>query len=622
MSEVISKPSYILGLLREMDILGSLITFKSETYTSRVLVQLSCDLPSSGVDGVFKLVSVPAEIIEGQILFEVDNAVYKAHVKRAGEEFKIPSEIILCEAREIERLRREIFHHETVFIEIRGSQRKKYGELVNIDKKYVLIECSDTSSHFNLGEVVELRGYIKSGDILNRIGVINKVRKGESGYSYVVNLEYSLETKRVERNERFPVVERHIMTGRWPEDESFKFEFELVDVGYMGFKGRLRGESESLPPLGSVLTVGEMKVKAHLVWRDEDSFGCDLVKSDKRSIGDWQEYVQEKTKGSFGSYSSGVRNKRILNIFLRSGYLRKHKAYVFGLTEKIHEILPSDSRLNTWIQRYGNATSAAGKLDTHISFLRLTDFSWLIQEASSMSLEKGVGVDLILNNLEQFYYRNNHEFNLSSFIFALYDANMSFNQRFWDCLDNEPYISTYDTLVLDFQKVTSDGGRSIELKEPTFETWPEDYECLQGDIEKNILDAFNIKSEGWDPMYLRSALNESSYSLNRKVHLLIEKRKVLGVAIQFGLPTIANVTSTANHLYIIVSNDVCDFVGISKGLLSSENRQSITGVTEVVFVKKHIEPESFSPPQRRYFKLKLVQCLGLKKLVNFFRGED
>lgn len=617
--ERITKKSYIKGVLRELDILGSDLTYRSDTCTSRVNIQLITDFAKSDQEE-FEILNLELNDEIAELLFEIDDNIYKTKIIKGKVGFLIPDIIELCDLRESKRIKKEVFYDDTIFVEIRAVGKKVYGELINVGSNNILVKTKDKSFCLDKQMSVELKGYIKTGKVIEYNGEITSVRETESSISYLIN--FKTEKKQINRiQKRFPIKDTITLDAVWPNDESFRISFELIDFGYLGFKGSIK-YNKDFPPLGSILNIPQLSINAHIKWREGNVFGCDLSCNDTEKLGKWHELVEDKTSGSFGNFTNGERNKKILNIFLRSGYLRKHKAYVFSKTPKIHEIIPSDPSLGAWIQRYGIATNENNIIDTHISFLKLTNTSWIIQEASSMSLEKGIGVNLVLNNLEKFYYRNQVDFDLSSSIFALYDATMKFNLSFWDQLDNNEYVQSYDTCVLDISDLSQfkESEDSVELTKLSLVNWREEYNALSECFSARLLNAFGLSNFTWMCPFLEASMKNTHHLLSRKVHVVKLNNKNVGVAVQFGLPTIANVTSTANHLWVLIDDRFDDFYSIVEGLITKEsNGINLSGVTEVVVVKKKIKGFEFSPPFTRFFKLKLLDCYRLIDTINVLR---
>jgi len=612
----ITKKSYIKGVLRELDILGSSITYKSKNHTSTVIIQLLSDLAITE-DEEFEILNIDQCDNEGELLFEIDYNVFKAKIKKGKVGFLVPDYIEMYDSRESKRLKREVFYDESIYVELRSMGNKIYGELVNVSEKSLLIITKDKTHIFANKENIEVKGYIKSGKVIEHIGRVRTSRETQETISYLLDLGEDDSPAKPRNQKRINLNEKLVFSALWPNDDSFKIQFEIQDLGYLGFKGKILNKKNVLPPLGSILRLESFNLNAHMKWREGNIFGCDLSCNDLSELGEWHEFIEDNTSGSFGNFTTGERNKKILNIFLRSGYLRKHKAYVFSKTPKIHEIIPSSPKYSAWIQRYGNSTTDEECIDTHISFLKLTNTSWLIQEASSMSLQNGIGKNLILKNLEKFYFRNADEFDLSSRIFALYDANMKFNNSFWDRLKSNSCVESYDTCVIElkdfsrFQKYND-----TKLKDVTFGNWENDFNKLNTLFSDKLLSSFGIQSSTWKCEYLSNLLKGHNHILTRKVHLLELDQRLLGIAIQFGLPTIANVTSTANHLWLLVNDDEENWLDSVKSMLYNEKSGiRLAGVTEVVVIKKSISIDHFEPPFTRYFKLKLLSLIELKKIL-------
>lgn len=630
MDNLVDKPSLIKGLLREIYILGYDAYFKSENYSGKVKIRFDVDKAGVSTEDTIILEGLPSNITTGTISFKIDGNLLSADLEGGSEyKFPLPKKINVSNERENNRIEKEELLKSPILIELRGPESKKYTEVVNINHHYILLKSLEHTEVFEPNTYVELRGYVSDNHVFFSPGKIITVRKDMTCVSYLVSLVLDSEKQvieGIERSKRWVNSDRVNEVGYWPNIEGHRFKFDYKDIGYFGFKGTFSDEFK-VPSIGSFIVIPSKKVRAKIVWVEGCDFGCDLRINSITELTYWQDYVDEYIGESFSKYSKSIKNQKILNIFLRSGYLRKHKAYIFEGNNVIADLIPNDPKFSVWIQRYGMSSNTKNMIDAHASFTRITDNTWFIQELSSMSSKKGVGREILCDNLTKFYLKNQVGFDLGSKLMGLYDANLTFNQNFWDRTASKDFVNIYETVVLNLMKDEYKGyspEKTFKIKLPNWESWEHTYTQLSLKINSDLLSAFGISKNSWKSNQLNEELKRTDFILERKVIIFYREDQPIAIGIQFGLPTLSNVTSTTNHFWIIGSDEKVFECLLTNLKQYPQGLNAITGTTEAVFVKSGslIDKEFYDNDYKRHFRLILINSLSIKDFIDCVRNDE
>jgi hypothetical protein len=216
----------------------------------------------------------------------------------------------------------------------------------------------------------------------------------------------------------------------------------------------------------------------------------------------------------------------------------------------------------------------------------------MLQEIASSADKSGVGENLISESLLEFYAQEEPFSTISTCVVALFDLTSKFNRTFWlsRCKNKGEFFCHGLVLeIANFVNSSFPGGDESQFKNysilaPELKTWSDTFKQLLGNFPEVLLASFGIKYDTFDAPDLRQQMALSGYMLNRSVVLLKKSNNIDGVAISFGLPTFANLTATANHLWLLLEEASQVPEMLESIAASNEFKSMLQGVTQVIVV--------------------------------------
>src|SRR5262249_22831906 len=142
----------------------------------------------------------------------------------------------------------------------------------------------------------------------------------------------------------------------------------------------------------------------------------------------WVNHIEQLTFGGLSALPQARQRTQIMRIMLRSGYLRGKKAQVFGQSS-MELLIPNSALTRGWLMRYSRAVSH-NEPDIHISYLKLSDASWMVQELGHITQEAN-GEESITNSMLDFFIREQPNATLDTHLLAISDDSSRFNRQYW-----------------------------------------------------------------------------------------------------------------------------------------------------------------------------------------------
>jgi len=585
----ISGRSLIYGMFRELAILGIPVIFKSDSEDRETRILLSDEaLKPSSKEAVIMLDNISGDQ-DGTIVFSLDQNRYEGIMRSTDtESFIIPDTLSVLQRRSKPRSNITSLANEVVLAEVRGIGCRFWGKVKDCNTDHIVIDLgSNAPIPIKVNEQAEIRIYSANQQTLHSSAWLCIVRSNTTGTTeYVFCLNSTKSMKRVPRNNRKQLASPVEISLCWPNESGIHFVLSLFDIGFTGFAAILKNPEDELPPVGAVCRIEESELNARFVWIDEHRIGFDLRANHTQKLDDWHARIFGASKKVFSSSSSQKkRSQNFLSILLRSGYLLNKRAAAFVQQPELQYLIPGINHQLQWLRRYTSALTQ--KPDAHVSFCRLCDESWMIQELGNSSGIAGAGKEMLQNALFEFFTREQPFLTTNKALIALFDLKSRFNRDFWMNPNKQINSLFRNAVVLEFSKIQSalvkQNANTFVIEKPNIYLWSNIFPNL---LHYNglLLNAFGITNSTYDAPVLTDQLMQSGYICHRQIRLFSKSGRINAIAVVFGIPTLANVTATANAVWLLCHTRQ-DVVPALQTLLSLPSEDSfMLGGTDIIVI--------------------------------------
>ena len=625
MSQSIKGASITKGIFRELSILGIPVYVSGKQ--SRILLGDDATRTSSNED-LFFLDGIIPEDDSLVVAFELDQIRYSCSISRHAKHadaFAFPIELATDQRRQRARHDPGSLSNDLLLVEIRGVAWRLHGQIKNASATHFVIEIEVMSFPIEVNELVHMRGYRRNSQALETDGWISFIRlNADNNHEIVVQVGTPSQAVKKPRQLRQKPKELATIKIVWPDETGLILSAPLEDLGYAGFAIRRTDPLQELPPIGALCSVTDPKLTARLVWISDEKLGFDLRGNTRQTLQRWSTAVEQWTKRSLQSSPQTKQKSLLLSIMFKSGYLRGKKAKAFAEVENLAQIIPNSAETKLWLRR--ETSSISNSPDTHVAFMRLTDSSWMIQEIAQCTSQNNIGENIVTEAILNFYAQEQPFASLSTVLLSLFDMSSKFNQKFWLAESRLAHALVraslvFETDVLQAQiKEYAYVKTNLNFKAPFIEEWRKDFTLLTSKFSENLLAALGLKYDSFDSTELRQYLTISGYSFRRNSRIILRDTSAIGVAICFGIPTMANLTATANHLWLLLEREA-DINEVLLEIRHNPDTQCLLfGVTQIVVVlnetpSKNIKPALPAAYKARAFTMVVVPILSIPRFL-------
>ena len=618
LKSIISDHRFILGLFREIEILGGYLLSEESNEQSRItfsLIHIELEgKSSSAIQLLFSEFSKPIL----KLSIEVEGQIYAGNSYRIQDGiYTLPQSLEALNLRSAKRFKPEELSDIDFFAEIRGVGWRRFCSVIDFNTGFVAIKTNLELGAAIANETIVVRIYSGSKQILICDAKIRETRlDADNAYLYVLSLftdersNASPESERrqftrdfsLNRSQKEAALD---LTIYWPREDGYKIRATIVDAGATGMRLCFNNAPFDLP-VGAIAEIAEIHIPARVVWKSNDHYGFYIGLGGQDGVRKWVEFLDSAKGNSLSGSPAAASRRNILSALLKSGYLAGAKAS-FVKEEKGYElVVPVTESTSRWLFRcvkFKNRT-----LESHVSFLKMSDDSWMIQELGSASDQRGVGKTIIKDAILRFFGRESLFSSSKAVMLSLYDATLKFNINFWNQIQEKYNLPFFHSLVTRHPLNLTDFDipitKEISFSVPSISDWDMTYESLKSKFSTRALSALGISGQDFRSPDLMRGVSESGYSFERQVLIAGHGLQPIGILVNFGLPTYANLTVTANHLWIIVkSRD--DALQILSTLLVTQNYKNIlSGVSQIVVLLS--EPLTHTGSDRLFRDFRLM----------------
>jgi hypothetical protein len=612
-------PDYIANHTRIRGIFRSLATFHStvvytvdnERHVCSVRMPNDATRDGAGSD-VFFLTSI-AEPQKGALSFDLDNVLYEAAVgphQQYQAAFALPQRLAPVRERSSIRVSAPMLGPEPVVAELRGYGWRSYGTIQNINATHALIRLRTAPTVIH-GTSIDLWLYHKSRQIYDGTAVIARSTCVAHEFTDVLVM-FPMDSGK-HRGIRGPRHKLEVSTNVqafWPDHNGFRLYLRLEDVAHTGFYATVL-TSTFVPPVGAILYIADYDCFGRIVRRTTDGLAIDLRVNDRRKLDAWMLAVEQWANNNITKLGMIEGQRRLLSVVMRSGYLQGAKADAFREEPALLLMPPNCGHTRSWLQRFSRPADTS--VDTHIAFLRLSDSSWMIQEISNASDVSGIGDQLICDSIRSFCALNQVN-TASEVMISLFDHKSKFNRAFWIPRTDVLRSLLRAAYVIDDVHAAAPSGAAgiFNCTRLDLSDWDIRYDQLIGHFSRQMLAILGLTELSCFANDLTERLSASGYICQRKVWWLADQKGQVAVAVHFGHPTFANLTATANHLWVLAKSKE-QLADIHSWLAHGTN-ELLRGVTQIVGIVdavNELNEETHMPEKWRKYGVYAVpiQCL-------------
>ncbi|OFZ19151.1 MAG: hypothetical protein A2X94_10425 [Bdellovibrionales bacterium GWB1_55_8] len=618
MIEALQNPSLIKGLLRELSVLKMPAQLITDGISREVLANLPDDQDrAAGTAFVLSSDSEGKLPSRGTFCFQLDGHYYQADVVQTGRgenTFQIPDTLTIVKRRRTNRTATESISKSPLLAEISREAFRATGLLLESDDTHTVLDLGQQVVPLTPDTKVRVRAFAEGKEILHHFGRVSAIRTSHKSLIIVVAAQADSTaasdsaTLRPQRNK----IEQGVqLTFHWPTKDGLSFALQLEDTSTFGAAGILIGSNErSFPPVGAICELDGMGLRAKLIWREQNRAGFDFRYNEKAQLGSWFEISERWTRHSLVSLPAATAQKRILSMMLRSGYLKGKRVRPLE-TLRVPTLLPILEGTGTWIRRFTGSSNQI-EVDTHLSLIKVSDYSWLIQELGHSSQAKGLGEQILTSAIRDFYFQEAPHLRPRDAMIALYDPASHFNQRFWESRKTSQGAFFSEAWVVDLttSEATIDAVDHVRITLPTQERWPEQFDALKKHHAEPLLYALGLGADSYASESLRERLNKCGLEHTRNVLLLETANGPAGFVAQLGLPPFSNLTGLSEALWIGLPPG-CRFSTLLDTLRKDPGGQGILmGATDAIVFSADM------PASARLFHFQAIRGNGLLQYLD------
>ncbi len=575
---VIDKKRLVLGVFREAEVYGTDVCCalkNGKTVHSKVslgtndCLVLEVGTSVSKGESILLYLQVPEGVCEGESLVLSVNG-HEAIVS-------LPQSISVSEQRDRPRTQLGEGQVSDYHVDIAGAGVHIFGSLSDISDDFLRVTSSLSVHDLEPGCEVQVSGVSQGKASLSLHGTVHFVRCFNGRSDIVIRRTDILEkNKIISRGNRQNLSSAATVKLQWVGIGNLVSHLVFKNVSLRGFCGQLIDDEKLTILVGSRAYLAEMGLSATLIWKSINAYGFDLQFNTQEALNTWADAVSNRVIQRSQSSSRPI-TRDLIRLMVRSGYLTGLKASIYKSPDaRIAAMNLSTSEL--WLRRtffLGPVTQAA----SHVSVLRISDIGWMVQELGSVAPNEDAGTLTLDTALWRLLEQELPGVMQSSSLYALYEPKSEFNKRYWvrshsGTTESQVSVFPWKDIELLSSKMRSGLGRfeSLKIRLPTIDTWASDYKQMEMNHNKVLLGAMGLFEETYLSPQLADQIHASGLMFQRRVAMVENNGKIIAVLARFGLPSLSNLTLSADHLWVSSSSgtslkDLLDLIKASNEIL-------------------------------------------------------
>ncbi len=361
----------------------------------------------------------------------------------------------------------------------------------------------------------------------------------------------------------------------WPDENGFSSLMKITEISGLGMSGSCQGGAIELLPVGTIFYEKSTEARIRLAWKKDEMVGFSFDTTEpglrEKIIETIRVYSQQEEHLSLRK-----RSKRNLHILTKSGLVKGSRALSYSNASKAELFYQRANYSSRWFYKIES--------ESHfLSFLRVSDEGWLIQELAS-SGAKGSGEALLLAGIHDYIKNMHEEPSAHSAIIGIYDLSSPFNQYMW----REKIPPLFPGCVT-YKHVLLGQIKGCRLQDRRQSPYACELSSSRDWFHKRaitpidpVLNAFGVSFQAIHPGILSNILRSEDLKLDREVFTISHPQLgICAIAVKLGLPPVSNVTSLAENMYIFhIAGDPGDYL---HSLLFQGN-PALTGVEDICIV--------------------------------------
>ena len=158
----------------------------------------------------------------------------------------------------------------------------------------------------------------------------------------------------------------------WPKKDACTLLIEVTELTGMGFSGRLITPYNDSVPVGSILSESATEARLRLAWKSDKAIGVSFDPAEPNARERLYGFLNSTTRVGMGG--ARAEAKDVLSVLTRAGLLKAERAVSFSNRSKTELFLNRSYSSSRWLFQ------SFRKEETYLSFARVSDSGWLIQE--------------------------------------------------------------------------------------------------------------------------------------------------------------------------------------------------------------------------------------------------
>ena len=609
--KTVTSPRVIKGIFTELQQSGNGLFINEDNTIIKVSI-------GAGVEDLAEYTICFSEIHDTSdcvtVSFWVGGDYFKCSLKKMSSgSFFPPNEIFSINRREKTRFETCNLSATPVFAVLLINTERVFARVHDVDAECIAISIGMKNQKITIGTHGILTEY-STGSLVGVHNVVVQEVKDAVDFRKRIVLRVTTDLSGEKRiTSRTHQIRPILLNLFWPREDGVSALVEVQELTGMGFSGRLITSIAEMLPVGSIFLESASGARLRLAWINSNNAGFSFDCCDPRI----RERIYLYLNSFIGSGEKGQRGrtKETLSILTRAGLLKSERALTFSDDEKMEVFMYRSSASQRWL--FQDQISE----ESYLSFVRVSDGGWFIQELGSLSNGKQDGGTLIITGMEKLRNTRHEELCPQSRIAGIYDLSSKFNLFFWrneilKALSEAPEFHRVTLGTIKGKVINTGGETNTKIFKMRSDMWVSIYSKIKDQKMSNVLSFYGVSENDFAPRMLADVMLSDGKVLAREVYCIQEKNgPVLGVALKIGLPPLANVTSLLENLYIIPTCE--NHKAIIEAIFENEN-EVLLGIEDICFIgsthdddlqiKKMIP--GFTP---REFELVLINTHSLKR---------
>jgi hypothetical protein len=537
--------------------------------------------------------------------------------------YGLPSELVPNESRGKRRLKAKDLTEHAIIADIRslGTRVLGYVNELTSDEFSVLVPLD--SVELQPSQVVKVRLQLRGVYALAcecRVLFLRQLR--DQLFEVILSPTPGHKASgEVSRESRVQTSQKDQVLLRWPDEKGHSARATVLNRSWFGMACVATGKWAFLPPVGSICALPELGLRARIAWKDVSAFGLDLRVNPRSALQRWLIQLDAEQKGTIVLDQELKYSKRLLSIFLRSGSLKGQRTASFSGLD-IEDLLPIERESLDWVRRFSGSLSG-DHTDYHVSFLRMSDMSWMIQELGQSSETTGHGEDILRRSIGFFRDQEGPTPAPSSVLVVVFDPRSKFNMSFWERqsfkdLTYGGSIAVVPTQTLsELQEPGSLFTDDFEIIEPSDTNWDELRAALGAQFDSRLLAGMGLGKDDFGSHHFQNTLSQKGIELQRRVSVLKRSGRTCGAFVQMGLPPLSNVSGLADALYVLLADEVPATSALNWLWKNAPTNGLLTGVTDLLVIKNSagVDVELANATRVREFRIRSMPIGALRKIL-------